>query len=87
MYYRFNFKDLDKVGRKHGDYFTIEQIRRVPLTPFESHEDNWDDGTWFVYEGSSTMSCTPLDCDSKEQAYKNLLLAENTSIYEARYDL
>ncbi len=87
MYYRFNFKDLDNVGREEHEYFTSEQIHRVPLTPFESHEDNWDDGTWFVYDGSSAMSTTPLNCDSIEQAYENLLIAENTSLYEYWHDL
>lgn len=88
MFYRYNFSDLEKTGRKQGEYYTMEQLKRfVPLTPFETHEGNWTDGTWFVYEGSSCMSCNPSDCKDKEEAYRNLLEAENTSLYEAWNDL
>ena len=87
MFYRFNFEDLNKVGRESGEYFTLEQIKSVPLTPFKNYEGNWEDGTWFVYDGSSVMSSNPLDCESMEQAYENLLIAENTSLYESWNDL
>lgn len=88
MYYRFNHADLDKCGREKYEYYTMEQLKKnVPLTPFESYEDNWEDGTWFVYLGYSCMSCTPLDCKDVEEAYENLLEAENTSLYERWHDL
>lgn len=88
MYYRYNFLDLDNAGREEHGYFTMEQLKKnVPLTPFESYEENWEDGTWFVYLGYSGMSCTPLNCKDVEEAYENLFEAENKSLYEYYHDL
>lgn len=88
MFYRFNFSDLENTGRKTGEYFTMEQLKKyVHLTPFETYEDNWIDETWFVYRGDSCMSCKPMNCKNIEEAYENLLEAENTSLYETWNDL
>lgn len=88
MFYRFNFSDLEKTGRKEFEYYTMEQLQKsVPLTPFESYKDNWEDGTWFVYSGYSGMSCNPLNCKDISEAYENLLEAENISLYEYWHDL
>ena len=86
MFYRYNFSDLEKIGIEHGEYYTMEQLKKyVPLTPFENDEDNWIEGTWFVYGGWN--SCEPLDCKDKEEAYEKLFEKENASLYEKWNDL
>ena len=88
MYYRFNFSDLDKTGRKSGEYYTLSMLKKyVPLTPFEDYDNNWGDGTWFVYRGDCQKSCEPLNCKSLQEAYENLLEAKNLSLYEYWNDL
>ena len=88
MYYRFNLSDLEKTGRKSGEYYTLSMLKKhVPLTQFEAYEDKWIDGTWFVYSGYSHISSKPLNCKSLQEAYENLLEAENLSLYEYWNDL
>lgn len=86
MYYSYNFADLDKCEREAYEYYTLAQLKA--FVPLEAHEEPYyPDGGWCVYRGDSAMSCDPLNCSSEAEAYKNLLEAENTCLYERWNDL
>lgn len=85
MYYRYFFDDLVDLGK--FEYYSIEDIKKIPLEGFdEINENNFVDGSWFIY-GESHCSTDFQKFETVEEAYKALQLQENMSLYERYYDL
>lgn len=86
-YYRYKHFDLVAIERGAYEYYSLEELKEnVELIPFDTYEENWEGGTWFVHNVDS-ISTEPSLYESKDEAYKDFLASENYSLYSYWHDL
>lgn len=87
MKYCFDWNDyMEMLDRKEPyEYWTEDEIRQIRLYDYGDPKISEDD-VWpvYSYEGNS---CDPVECDSEDAAYDEMMTAFNCGVYEYIHDI